>query len=158
MSARSIWSSCIPTSLSVCERSVVHLFQPLEPTCRRDTRALQTRPLVADLRAVRSRLILKLISLGVLLTLTVIGAHAFTASSPSSPLNPVNVARSGLASICADEQASAAADGLAGAAAPVTVVSPSMASGLQASDPAGLRALEQAAGGSLTCPTTTTGP
>lgn len=107
---------------------------------------------------VRSRLILQLISVVVLMVLTVLGVRACGTSSPSSVLNPANLARNGLAGICANEQAVAAAGG-SGAGAPGTALSPSLQSRLQVSDPAGLHALEQASGGPLTCAaTTTTGP
>ncbi|MHB1536466.1 MAG: hypothetical protein ACYC1D_18025 [Acidimicrobiales bacterium] len=123
----------------------------------------------------RSHLILQLISVVVLMVLTVLGVRAWASSS--SVLNPSNVARNGLAGICANEQAVAAAGGSAaggsaaggsaagGSAAgvggpatgtPGTAVSPSIRSQLQVSDPAGLRALERATGGRLTCTTTTT--
>lgn len=90
---------------------------------------------------------LKLITLMVVLVLTVVGARSCSSSGPSSPLNPVNVARNGLQGLCANQQAVADASG---ENAPDTVVPP----GDQGQP--GLGALEQAAGGSLSCSTTTT--
>jgi hypothetical protein len=66
------------------------------------------------------------------------------------------VARNGLAGLCANQQATAAAGGANAADSGGTVVSPEFEQQLQGSDPNGLRALRQAAGGSLLCPTTTT--
>ena len=109
----------------------------------------------ADVAAVRARLILKLISLLVVLALTAVGARSCTASSPSSPLNPVNVARNGLSGACANGQAVAAASGSDASGPQGIAISPALLSQLQASDPNGLSALEQSAGGSLACPTTT---
>jgi hypothetical protein len=64
------------------------------------------------------------------------------------------VARNGLAGLCANAQATAAAGGDPTAPSD-TVVSPQFQQQLQGSDPSGLQALRQAAGGSLACPTTT---
>jgi hypothetical protein len=100
-------------------------------------------------------LTLKLISLTIFLALTVVGARSCTAASPSSPLNPVNVARNGLSGACANDQAIAAATGTDASSPQGTAISPAQLSQLQASDPSGLSALEQSAGGSLACPTTT---
>ncbi len=96
-----------------------------------------------------------LLSVVVLMVLTVLGARACTASSPTSPLSPLNVARNGLAGLCANQQAAAAAGGADPAGTSDTVVSPSLQQDLQGRDPSGLQALQQAAGGSLACPTTT---
>jgi hypothetical protein len=104
---------------------------------------------------VRARLILKLISVLVVLALTALGARSCTASSPSSPLNPVNVAHNGLSGVCANDQAVADAGGSDASGSPGTAISPALIGQLQASDPNGLSALEQSAGGSLACPTTT---
>jgi hypothetical protein len=100
-------------------------------------------------------LILKLITLLVLMVLTVMGAKSCTASSPSSPLNPANVARNGLSGACANDQAVADASGSEASGPQGTAISPGLLAQLQASDPNGLGALEQSAGGSLACPTTT---
>lgn len=120
-------------------------------------RAVKAPPRTADATRVRSRLTIKLVSLAVMLVLTGLGARACSGSSASSPTNPVNVARNGLAAICANQQAVASAGDASGSGAGQPAgpaVSPSELAQLQASDPAGLRALEQAAGGTLTCPTT----
>jgi hypothetical protein len=98
---------------------------------------------------------MSLISVVVMLLLTVLGARACTASSATSPLSPLNVARNGLANLCANQQATAAAGGGDPATSAQTLVSPSVEQQLQGSDPSGLQALQHAAGGSLACPTTT---
>jgi hypothetical protein len=107
---------------------------------------------------VRSRLLLNLIAVIVLLILTVMGFRACSTTAVNSELNPINVARNGLTGLCANAAAAAAAGGADPNAAPGTVVSPDEQKQLQASDPGGLAALQQAAGGSLSCPTATTGP
>jgi hypothetical protein len=99
---------------------------------------------------------MSLISVAVMLILTVLGARACTASSATSPGSPLNVARNGLAGLCATQQATAAAGGSDAGTSPDTVVSPSFEQQLQGSDPSGLQALQHAAGGTLACPTTTT--
>jgi hypothetical protein len=112
----------------------------------------------ADGGAVRARLLMKLMSLGIMTVLIVIGARSFHSASPSSPLNPGNVARRGIAGICADDQAAADAAG-----SPTTEAldsglgqaSGELSGGL-GSSPAALGVLRNLAGGSLTCPTTTT--
>lgn len=48
---------------------------------------------------------LKLVTLLVLLVCTVLGARSCNASGHASPLNPLNVARNGLNSACANQQA-----------------------------------------------------
>src|SRR5580704_16399493 len=103
----------------------------------------------------RARMSLSLIGLIVLVILTVMGARACRATSPSSTSNPINVANNGLAGLCANAQAVAAAGGADPATSAATLVSPSYLQQLQKSDPNGLKALEQEAGGSLACPTTT---
>jgi hypothetical protein len=100
----------------------------------------------------RRRLVTKLVSLAVLLVLSVVLARSCGPFSPSSPLDPLQLTHSGIAGVCADEQAVNAADG--GGSAPLTVASPGLLAQLQASDPGGLAAIRQA-GGSLTCPPTT---
>jgi hypothetical protein len=109
----------------------------------------------ADVLFVRASLTMTLISVVVVMILTVLGARACTASSPSSPSSPLNVARNGLAGLCANQQATAQAGGADAADSGGTIVSPEFRQQLQGSDPNGLRALQQAAGGSLACPTTT---
>lgn len=98
---------------------------------------------------------MKLIAIVVFLILSALGARACTgSSSPSSPINPANVARNGIAGICAEQEQAAEDSG--SDQSPATVMSPSELAQQQASDPAGVNALQQALGGSLTCPTTTT--
>jgi hypothetical protein len=95
----------------------------------------------------RARLMMKLMGIVVMLVLTVITAHSCSASSPGSPLNPATLTRNGVDGLCADQQASAAADG---DTAPQTLPSPGMGN---------LGGLAQAAGlapGSLSCSATTT--
>lgn len=83
----------------------------------------------------RASLAMTLVSAVVVVVLTVMGARACTApSSPGSPIAPLNVARNGLAGLCAQAQAGGTADTL---------------------DPTGLQALHNAAGANLVCPTTT---
>lgn len=101
---------------------------------------------------------LQLTGIVVLLVLTVVGFRSCSASPASSTSNPVNVARNGLAGICAEQEAVAAAGGPGAAGGPSTVISPALQQQLQASDPGGLTALEGALGGPLTCATTTTVP
>ncbi|HEX3540970.1 MAG TPA: hypothetical protein VHT75_11075 [Acidimicrobiales bacterium] len=88
-------------------------------------------------RFVRASITMTLVSAVVVIVLTVLGARACTASSGGSPIAPLNVARNGLAGLCAQAQASGPADTL---------------------DPTGLQALRNAAGANLVCPTTTTAP
>ena len=96
------------------------------------------RPAAPMSRIVRASLTMTLVSAVVVIILTVMGARACTASSsPGSPSNPLNVARNGLAGLCAQAQASGSPDTL---------------------DPTGLQALRNAAGANLVCPTTTTSP
>ena len=54
---------------------------------------------------------MKVVTLFVLLIGTVVGARSCNSSSPSSPFNPGNVARNGLAGVCANQQAVDAAGG-----------------------------------------------
>ena len=54
---------------------------------------------------------MKVMTLFVLLIGTVVGARSCSSSSPSSPFNPSNVARNGLAGVCANQQAVDAAGG-----------------------------------------------
>ena len=96
-----------------------------------------------------------LVGVVVVLILTVLGARACRASSATSDLSPLNVARNGLAGLCANAQAVAADGGGDPAGTSQTILSPAMLQQLQQSDPSGLKALEQAAGGTLSCPTTT---
>jgi hypothetical protein len=101
---------------------------------------------------------LSLIGLIVLVILTVMGARACTSTSPASTSNPINVANNGLAGLCANAQAVAAADGGDPTVSADTLVPPSYLQQLEKSNPNGLKALEQETGGSLTCPTATTIP
>lgn len=107
----------------------------------------------------RARLVMKLMTIIVMLALTVLGARSCqgSGSSSQSPLDPNNLARNGITAICAQEQATAEANSYGSSdSTPVTAISPSEEANLQASNPGGLRALQQALGGSLSCPTTTT--
>lgn len=98
---------------------------------------------------------MKLMAIVVFLILSALGARACAgSSSPSSPLNPVNVARNGIAGVCANEQAVSQDEG--SDQTPATALSPSQLAQEQASDPAGLNALQQTLGGNLSCPTPTT--
>lgn len=102
----------------------------------------------------RARLMMKLMGIVVLLVLTVVGAHSCSNSSPKSDLNPTNLARNGIAGICANQQATNEASGGDGQTSD-TALSQSQLSQLQQSNPGGVQALEQALGGNLSCPTTT---
>ena len=103
---------------------------------------------------------LKLMGIVVMLALTVVGARSCDGSSSSanSPLDPANLARNGIAGVCA-EQAAVAADGSAagssGGSAGGSAISSGEMSALESSNPAGMRALSQALGGNFSCPTTT---
>lgn len=59
----------------------------------------------------RARLMMKLMGIIVMLVLTVITAHSCSRSPSSSTLNPSNVLRNGVAGLCANQQATAAAAG-----------------------------------------------
>jgi hypothetical protein len=89
----------------------------------------------------------------VVIVLTVLGARACSGGG-AGPLSPLEVSRNGFNSLCANQQATAAAAG--GTGSPGTLLSPDQEQQLQGSDPAGLQALQHAVGGSLLCPTTTT--
>lgn len=107
----------------------------------------------------RARLMMKLITIIVMLVLTVLGAKACegSGSSSQSPLDPNNLARNGITAICAQEQATADANSYGSSdSTPVTAISQSQQAQLQVSNPGGMHALEQALGGNLSCPTTTT--
>jgi hypothetical protein len=120
-------------------------------------RAAQHRTGGADApRVLRVRLSLTLMGLVVMIVLTAFAARSCTASSPSSPSSPSGVATNGIAGLCANAQAVAAAGGGDSSASPDTLLSPAFEQQLQKTDPNGLKALQQAAGGSLDCPTTTT--
>jgi len=83
---------------------------------------------------------LKVVTLFVLLICTVIGARSCNSSSPASPLNPGNVARNGINSVCANQQAVADAGGGSASGIPAAVQ----------------QQLGSLVGSSLSCPTTTT--
>lgn len=101
-------------------------------------------------------MIMTAVSAVVVIVLTVLGARACSGGS-SGPLSPLDVARNGFNSLCANQQATAAAAGGAGdAPTGNTLFSPDQKQQLQAGDPSGLQALQHAVGGSLVCPTTTT--
>jgi hypothetical protein len=105
----------------------------------------------------RARLILKLMGIMVMLVLTIVAAKACSSSSPASPINPTNLARNGIAAVCAEQEAAAgAADPAGDGQTPGTAVSPANLSQLGATNPGGVQALEHALGGNLSCPTTTT--
>ncbi len=96
----------------------------------------------------RTRLTMKLVGLAVAVVLTIFSAHALGGGSHTSPLDPSTLTRNGLNSLCANQQATAAASG---DTSPQTLPDP-------ASMP-NLGSLAQAAGlppGSLSCSTTTT--
>ena len=91
----------------------------------------------------RARLMMKIMTLFVLLICTIIGARSCNASSRASPLHPTNVARNGLNSVCANQQAVEDAGGSVGSSAV------SVPQAVQ-------QELGGLVGGSLSCPTTTT--
>jgi cellulase/cellobiase CelA1 len=96
----------------------------------------------------RGHLILKLIGLVVFMILTVMSARAFSASSPKSPLNSVNVENNAKAGYCANQQVTNEASGGSGSSAttqnPLSYLSP------QAQTEANNLGLN------FNCPTTTT--
>jgi hypothetical protein len=98
----------------------------------------------------RARLTMKLVSLTVLLVLGVLTARSCTASPASSPLNPSTLAHNGLSGLCANQAATAAADGGDGRGSPPTLQVP--AADLSLSNLAGAAGL---APGRFSCPTTT---
>lgn len=100
---------------------------------------------------------MKLMGIIVMLVMTVVTARSCSGgSSGNSPLDPTNLARNGIAGVCADQQAVADdGDGSGGSTAGGTAVSPSQLSQLSASNPGGVQALSQALGGNFSCPTTT---
>jgi hypothetical protein len=100
----------------------------------------------------------------VLLVLTVLMAKACSGSgSGASPLNPLNIANSGVTGICADQHAVAASsdsnanatDGSQSGTSADTVISQSGLAQLGSSEPGGAAALEKTLAGNLSCPTTT---
>ena len=69
----------------------------------------------------RARLTIKLMGLVVMLVLTVVTARSCNRSPASSPLNPNTVLRNGVAGLCANQEATAAAGGGDGAASTLAV-------------------------------------
>jgi hypothetical protein len=75
----------------------------------------------------RGHLILKLIGVVVFLILTIMSAKAFTASSPHSPLNSVNVKNNAQAGYCANQQVTNEASGSSATTQnPLNYLSPQM--------------------------------
>lgn len=96
----------------------------------------------------RARLMMKVVSLGVMVVLTIVTAHSLSGgSSASSPANPVNLARNGLNGLCANQEATQAAAG--GTAAGATLQLPA--------NDAALARVAGLSGTTFSCPTTTTG-
>ena len=97
--------------------------------------------------AMRARLTMKLVSVTVMLVLTIITARSCSGGSgSSSPLAPSNLTHNGVASLCANQEATAAASGDTSASSALTLPS------------GGDAALAQIAGissQSLSCTTTT---
>jgi hypothetical protein len=62
--------------------------------------------------AMRARLTMKLVSVTVMLVLSIVTARSCSGGSgSSSPLSPSNLTRNGVAGLCANQQAAAAASG-----------------------------------------------
>lgn len=102
-------------------------------------------------RAMRARLMMKLVSVSIMLVLSVITARSCSSSPPSSNLNPSTLEQNGLSGLCANQSAVAAATG---DSSPQTLQVPPSDGGLSnLAAPAGLAGL---AGGTFACPTTTT--
>lgn len=101
--------------------------------------------------AMRARLTMKILSALVMLVLTVMTTRSCSGGpSKSSPLDPTNLLTNGVSSLCANQQAMAAASG-AGTDSPQSLQLPAAQAGLAgAAQAAGLSAA------SLACPTTTT--
>lgn len=95
----------------------------------------------------RARLMMKLIGLVVMLVLTIVTAHSCSSSPASSPLNPNTLLQNGVSGLCANQAATAAADG----------GDPSSSLQIPSGD-SNLTNMARTAGlapGSLSCPTTT---
>jgi hypothetical protein len=100
---------------------------------------------------------MKLMGLVVMTIVTIFTARECDSNiSGASQLDPANIARTGVAGVCADQQAAAAAGSADGdtSGSPGTVASPSELN--SAGVPGGAQALLQALGGNLSCPTSTT--
>lgn len=100
----------------------------------------------------RARLTMKIVSALVMLVLTVMTARSCSGGpSKSSPLDPANLLTNGVSSLCANQQAMAAASGADATGSPQSLQLPAGQAGLAgAAQAAGLSAA------SLACPTTTT--
>lgn len=95
----------------------------------------------------RARLMMKLMGIIVMLILTIVTAHSCNSSPASSPLNPNTLLQNGVSSLCANQAATAAAEG--------SDATPSLQ---MPSGNSSLAHMAQAAGVSpaaLSCPTTT---
>jgi hypothetical protein len=98
----------------------------------------------------RARLMMKLMGVVVMLVLTLVTAHSCRPSPASSPLNPDTVLRNGVAGLCANQQAAAAADGTGTGDSSSAVQLPAGDGGL-----AEVGHLAGVSSGSVPCPTTT---
>ena len=101
----------------------------------------------------RARLMMKLITLVVMLVLTVVSARSCSGGSdPTSNLNPNNVARNGVAALCANQQATADAAGVGSSPQSLAVPANDRVGAGELAGLAGGTGLES---GALMCPTTT---
>ena len=98
-------------------------------------------------RAMRARLMMKLVSLTIMLVLTVVTAHSCSPSPSSSTLNPSTLEQNGLSGLCANQSAVAQDTGDDSAQ---TLQIPANQDGLS-----NLAAGAGLVGGSFACPTTT---
>lgn len=104
------------------------------------------------------RLTMKLISLVIMLVITILGARALSGGSSSS-IHPTNVVRNGLAGLCADQRATAAAAGNGGNdnKVPASPASQSAIAQIKATNPAGYGAIKSVLGNKkVSCPTSPT--
>lgn len=102
---------------------------------------------IPPVRAMRARLMMKIMGLIVMIVLTIVSAHSCSASPPSSPLDPATLGHNGLAGLCADQEATAEASGQDSTQ---TLQIPDSSGGL--SNLAGAAGLSP---GTFDCPTTT---
>src|SRR5689334_8882844 len=101
----------------------------------------------------RSRGVGSLVALAVSCVLSVMTMRSCQSTPATSPANPDNLARQGVAGLCANQQAVNAASGSDDSVPPVTLP-PGLADSLGKTDPAVAAVLAQA----MTCPPETTEP
>jgi hypothetical protein len=102
---------------------------------------------------VRARGAGMLMSLVFVTVVSMLGFRACSSAGSNSPESPANMARVGVAGLCANQAAVATADGSSAGAGdtPSTLLSPEMQARLSQENPAALSALTGGAG-NVTCP------